>query len=143
MKQIHHSTSETQTFAIAEKFSQSLQQGDVVALYGELGSGKTHFVKGLCKGIGITHNITSPTFTIVNEYTEGKIPIYHFDCYRLKTLSELDEIGFDEYLEKKGICLIEWADLIKEKLPHQRYDIYITVGSEQHQRTITIEKITQ
>ena len=119
-----NSYEETQKFA--EKFSKTLKAGDVLCMYGDLGVGKTAFVQGLAKGLGIDVPITSPTFTIVNEYS-GRLPLYHFDVYRIGDIEEMDEVGFEEYVMGDGVSLIEWANLIEEILP-------------EHYRQVTIEK---
>lgn len=132
--------SESETFEAARKFAQQLQRGDVVALYGDLGSGKTRFAKGVSSGLGVKEHVTSPTFVVVNEHKDGRIPVYHFDFYRLRSVAELAEIGFDEYIYGDGICLLEWADMIAEKLPDRRYDIHFALGQNEHERIITIGK---
>lgn len=132
--------SEEETIAAAERFSQALLDGDVVALRGDLGSGKTQFAKGICRGLGIREHVTSPTFTIVNEYTGGKFPVYHFDFYRLRSLNELHEIGYEEYINDEGVCLLEWADMIEEKLPVRRYDVQLSLGATNAERIIRISK---
>ena len=106
-----------ETIAFARDWAQTLQPNDVVALVGDLGAGKTHFVKGLLQGLGSAEEATSPTFTLVHEYRRGRLPLFHFDFYRLKERSEVDEIGFDEYLEEGGITVIEWADRFPQVLP--------------------------
>ncbi len=106
-----------ETISLGEEISLGLSAGMVVALSGELGTGKTHFTKGLCKRfIGNEMKVTSPTFTLVNEYS-GSIPIYHFDFYRLESIDELFDIGFDEYLDGGGICIIEWPDKFPDAIP--------------------------
>jgi tRNA threonylcarbamoyladenosine biosynthesis protein TsaE len=129
-----------ETLALGKDFAATLRRSDVVALYGELGSGKTQFAKGVCLGLGIHGHVTSPSFTIVNEYVDGKFPVYHFDFYRIRSLGELNEIGFDEYLFGNGVCLLEWADVVEEKLPPVRYDITLALGDDQNQRIIQIER---
>ena len=117
-----NSYEETQKFA--EKFSKTLKAGDVLCMYGDLGVGKTAFVQGLAKGLGIDVPITSPTFTIVNEYS-GRLPLYHFDVYRIGDIEEMDEVGFEEYVMGDGVSLIEWANLIEEILPENRTEVII------------------
>lgn len=114
-----------ETEKIGQVVGEALKTGDVVCLSGDLGVGKTAFVKGLAKGIGITEHITSPTFTIVNEY-QGKYKLYHFDVYRVNDSDELNEIGFEEYIYGDGISVIEWAEIIKDILPQQKLWIEIT-----------------
>ncbi|MDE3058609.1 MAG: tRNA (adenosine(37)-N6)-threonylcarbamoyltransferase complex ATPase subunit type 1 TsaE [Bacteroidota bacterium] len=132
---------EEETIAAAEHFSRRLLDGDVVALRGDLGSGKTQFAKGVCRGLGIREHVTSPTFTIVNEYNGGKFPVYHFDFYRLRSLNELNEIGYDEYINDEGVCLLEWADMIEEKLPVRRYDVQLSLGTTNTERIIQISRM--
>ena len=110
------SKSEQDTISYAENFAKALQLGDIVVLTGELGSGKTKFVEGVLKHFNLEDEISSPTFTIVNEYTSDKINIYHFDVYRLEDSDEFYAMGGDEYFSK-GICLIEWGEIIEDILP--------------------------
>ena len=105
--------SEEETFAAGAKLAKKLRPGDVVALYGGLGAGKTAFVSGLAHGLGLTARVSSPTFTIVNEYL-GKIPLFHFDMYRLPNSDELFEIGWEDYLERGGICAVEWSENVED-----------------------------
>lgn len=134
------SHSEAETIEAGKVFSRHLKTGDVVALYGDLGSGKTRFAQGISLGLGITEHVTSPTFVVVNEHLNGNIPLYHFDFYRLRDIRELEEIGFDEYIYGKGICVLEWAEMIQEKLPLKRYDVHLSLGLDEHERTITINQ---
>lgn len=108
--------SEEETFELAKALAQDAKAGDIYCLCGDLGVGKTVFTKGFAKGLGIDEHITSPTFTIVNEYN-GRLPFYHFDVYRIGDIDEMYDIGFEEYIYGGGICLIEWAELIKELIP--------------------------
>lgn len=110
------------TFAIARALADELRANDVIALAGELGAGKTHFVKGLAAGLGYRGEITSPTFTLIHEYAGGRLPLYHFDFYRLETMVETERLDLDHYLSSSGICVIEWADKFPELLPpHARW----------------------
>src|SRR5450432_3496802 len=102
------SNSAAETIAFARAWAQALVPNDVVALVGDLGAGKTHFVKGLLQGLESAEEATSPTFTLVHEYRGGRLPLFHFDFYRLNQLSEIAEIGFDDYLEENGIAVVEW-----------------------------------
>ena len=113
------------TFAFGERCGREAKAGQVVCLYGDLGVGKTVFTQGFAKGLGIREPVTSPTFTIVQEYEEGRLPFYHFDVYRISDPEEMYEVGFDEYLESGGVCFIEWAGLIDEILPEERTEITI------------------
>ncbi len=132
---------ESETIEAGKLFSGQLTSGSVVALYGDLGSGKTRFAKGISNGLGLIENVTSPTFTIVNEHIGGRFPLYHFDFYRLKTITELDEIGFDEYIFGNGVCVLEWADMVLEKLPLKRFDIHFLLGDNENDRIITITEL--
>lgn len=125
---------------MAEDFSHRLQPGDVVCMRGDLGAGKTTFVQALAKGLGIDQPVTSPTFTIVNEYCGGRLALYHFDVYRICDVDEMFEIGWDEYVDGDGVCVIEWADKIREILPKSRYEITIEKVLEENGRRIIIEK---
>ena len=130
-----------ETLALGRDFASLLRRRDVVALYGGLGSGKTQFAKGVCLGLGIRDHVLSPSFTILNEYVEGKYPVYHFDFYRLRSLEELTEIGFEEYLFGDGVCLVEWADLVDSKLTKDRYDVKLELGSNPDERIVNIERV--
>ena len=112
------------TAELGRKLGSMLQRGDNVCLIGDLGSGKTAFTGGLAKGLGISGYITSPTFTIVNEY-EGRLPLYHFDVYRISDVDEMLDTGYYEYIDGDGVTVIEWADLIKEILPSERIEVHI------------------
>lgn len=140
MEYISNSSDETKK--IAYEFSKNLKSGDVVCMYGEMGVGKTAFVQGLAEGLGITEPITSPTFTIVNEY-RGRLALYHFDVYRIGEAEEMYEIGYDEYIDGDGVSVIEWPQLIDELLPRERYNITIEKDYETGNydyRKITIEE---
>jgi len=112
---ISHSPEET--FAAGRTFAARLRRGDVLALCGDLGAGKTHFVKGLAAGLGVTSDVTSPTFTLIHEYSGGSLPLYHADFYRLDEASDATKIGIDEYLDGDGVTVIEWADKFTELMP--------------------------
>ena len=120
-----NSYEETQKFA--EEFSKTLEAGDVLCMYGDLGVGKTAFVQGLAKGLGIDEPITSPTFTIVNEYS-GRLPLYHFDVYRISCEEEMEDTGYEEYFYGEGVCLVEWAELVKELIPADA--VWITIEKD-------------
>ncbi len=123
-----------------EKLGEKASPGQVYTLVGDLGIGKTVFTQGVAAGLGITEAINSPTFTIIQEYETGSIPLYHFDVYRIGDIEEMEEIGYDDYFFGKGICLIEWADLIREILPEQVIRITIEKDLEKgfDYRKITI-----
>ena len=105
--------SEYETEQVGFSFAKKLHPGDVIALYGDLGVGKTAFVRGLARGLGLEDNVSSPTFTIVNEYL-GVLPLFHFDMYRLGSSDELFEIGWEDYLERSGVCAIEWSENVED-----------------------------
>lgn len=116
------SQSAEETIAFGQSVAATLRRGDVLALCGELGAGKTHFVKGITSGLGADAAVTSPTFTLIHEYFGGRLPAYHFDFYRLDDEDETLKIGLDEYLDGDGVCLIEWADKFPALLPpHTRW----------------------
>ena len=117
---ISHSVEET--IALGHALGATLRRGDVLALCGELGAGKTHFVKGVAAGLGANAAVTSPTFTLIHEYIGGRLPLYHFDFYRLEAEDDALKIGLDEYLDGDGVCVIEWADKFPALLPpHTRW----------------------
>ncbi|MDD6920382.1 MAG: tRNA (adenosine(37)-N6)-threonylcarbamoyltransferase complex ATPase subunit type 1 TsaE [Eubacteriales bacterium] len=117
---------ENDTKLFAEALTPQLKPGDIIALVGDLGTGKTTLTQYIARCLGITEDITSPTFNIVKEYKSGKIPLYHFDVYRIKSLEDLFEIGYEEYFYGNGISIIEWADLIYEAIPENAYIIDIS-----------------
>ncbi|MDD7267212.1 MAG: tRNA (adenosine(37)-N6)-threonylcarbamoyltransferase complex ATPase subunit type 1 TsaE [Lachnospiraceae bacterium] len=125
MKTEFISLSPTETTAVGKRLGQAVRPGTVWSLVGDVGVGKTVFTQGFAAGLGITEPITSPTFTLIQEYEEGRLPLYHFDVYRIGCSDELDELGFDEYIDGNGVCLIEWADLIEDRLPPQLGEIKI------------------
>lgn len=130
------------TQQIAFKFAEELKPGDILALRGDLGAGKTAFTAGIVDGLGLSNSVSSPTFTIVNEYLKGNIPVYHFDLYRLKDEDDLYDIGIDEYLYGDGICIFEWPELV-ERLAESYYDIEILKDltvSEDYRRIIITKK---
>ena len=103
-----------ETFCVGKKIGENARPGQIYTLTGDLGVGKTVFTQGVAAGLGITEPISSPTFTIIQEYETGRLPLYHFDVYRIGDIEEMEEIGYDDYFFGKGICLIEWANLIEE-----------------------------
>ena len=109
-----HSADETQ--ALGQKLASRLAPGDVIAYFGDLGAGKTAFTRGLAQGLGITDPVTSPTYTIVNEYLSGRIPLFHFDMYRLLSSDELFDIGWEDYLSRGGVCAVEWSENVEDAL---------------------------
>ena len=129
--------SEAETEQAGADFARALPDGKVVAMYGELGSGKTAFVRGMARGMGLTCRVSSPTFTIVNEY-EGRIPLFHFDMYRLDSADELFDIGWDDYLERGGVCAVEWSEQVSGALPEDAVWVDIARGDNENDRIITI-----
>ena len=122
---VYETHSPEETIKIAYEMALCAKAGDILTLEGDLGVGKTLFASGFAKGLEIDEPISSPTFTIVQEYEDGRLPLYHFDVYRIGDPEEMDEVGFDDYLNGGGICLIEWADLIEELIPDEAIRIYI------------------
>lgn len=129
---------EADTQALGLGLAQLLEPGDVVALSGDLGTGKTALTKAVAAGLGVTDMITSPTFTIVCEYTSGRLPLYHFDVYRISEPDELFEIGFEEYIYGEGVSLIEWADLIEDILPCDVIRINLAYGERPKERRVCV-----
>lgn len=124
---------EESTKKIGEIIGEKLFNGAILCLNGDLGAGKTTLTKSIAKALKIDEDITSPTFTIVNEYTEGSIPLYHFDVYRIGEPDEMYDIGFDEYINSDGVCIIEWSSIIRDILPKERLEInlnYSGMGRE-------------
>ena len=117
-----------------KELAQRLKPGDVLALIGDLGTGKTTLTRYIAEGLGVTDQVTSPTFTIVREYTSGRLPLYHFDVYRLSGGEELFETGAEEYFDAGGVCVIEWADRIAEVLPDETLCIFMQYGEREGER---------
>ena len=131
-----------ETYELGVQIGSRAVKGQIFTLVGDLGVGKTVFTQGIAKGLEIDEPISSPTFTIVQVYDEGRLPFYHFDVYRIGDISEMDEIGFEDYVYGDGVSLIEWANLIEEILPQNRVEITIEKDLEQgfDYRKITIEE---
>ena len=131
-----------ETFAVGEKLGKEAKAGAVYTLNGDLGVGKTVFTQGVAKGLEIEEPVNSPTFTIVQVYEEGRMPFYHFDVYRICDLEEMDEIGYEDYFFGEGMCIIEWAELIRELIPENAKKITIEKDLEKgfDYRRITIEE---
>ena len=128
------SNSEDETFRLAREYAGTVKPGDVICLEGDLGAGKTHFVKGFAEHFGVQRDeVSSPTFTIINEY-DGEVPVYHFDCYRLENPAEALEIGAEEYLYGTGVCIIEWPERISELIPAGARRITLTSLSPNRRR---------
>ena len=142
----YRTTSEQETQQVARSMAAVLRRGDVVALYGDLGTGKTQFVKGLCGAFHVQDPVTSPTFVILNRYAglegEGKeIYIFHFDLYRVENEGEIYDLGYEEFLFGNGICVIEWADRLESLLPVRRYDVSLSFGESEDERNISINPV--
>jgi tRNA threonylcarbamoyladenosine biosynthesis protein TsaE len=131
------STAETDVFG--QKLAARLKAGDIIGLCGDLGAGKTTLSKSIIRGLGVRETVTSPTFTIVHEY-QGRLPVFHFDVYRIESIAEMDEIGFEEYLFGEGVCIIEWAEKVSEILPEECIWITLQYGNiqdNQEERILT------
>lgn len=134
-----YSASEQETEAIGREMAQQLAPGAVVAFTGDLGAGKTAFVRGMAQGLGISQRVTSPTFTIVNEY-EGPTPLFHFDMYRLSGSEDLFDIGWEDYLSRGGVCAVEWSEQVADALPEGTVYVTLTRHPEHDGwRSITVE----
>lgn len=134
---VFSSTSAEQTEALGARLAQQLRGGEVIAFTGSLGAGKTAFTRGLACGLGIPMRVTSPTYTIVNEYTGGRLPLFHFDMYRLGSSDELFDIGWEDYLARGGVCAVEWSENVADALVP---DITVCIESiDDHTRRILIE----
>lgn len=131
-----------ETWEVGKQLGEETKAGQVYCLNGDLGVGKTVFTQGFATGIGIEEPVNSPTFTIVQEYEEGRLPLYHFDVYRIGDVEEMDEIGYEDYFFGQGVCLIEWAVLIEELIPEDAIKITIEKNPEKgfDYRRITIEE---
>ena len=140
--QVLESYSEEDTFHFGEMMGTEASPGTVITLRGNLGVGKTVFTKGFAVGLGITEIVNSPTFTILQIHEGGRLPLYHFDVYRIGDVSEMDEIGFEDYVYGDGVSLIEWADLIQEILPETRISVEIEKDPDKGEdyRRITVRK---
>lgn len=129
---------ELETIKFGEAFAGKLCKGDLVALYGDLGTGKTQFVKGICTGLGVLEDVTSPTFTLMNIYY-GKEKVFHYDFYRLSDEQQIYDLGIDDFIFSDGICLLEWAEKAEHLLPDRRIDINFDYGDSEDERIIKIE----
>ena len=135
----HYSKSPQETEALGQALVQKLAPGAVVAFSGDLGAGKTAFVRGMAQGLGITQRVTSPTFTIVNESEGGRLPLFHFDMYRLHAAEELFDIGWEDFLSRGGICAVEWSENIQEALEPGTVYVDIRRGQGEQERIISIK----
>ena len=127
---IYETNSEKETFELGKNLGEQAKAGQIFCLNGDLGVGKTVFTQGFAKGLGIEENVNSPTFTIIQVYEEGRIPLYHFDVYRIGDPEEMYEIGYEEYFFGEGVCLIEWSKLIEELIPEEAINIEIDKNLE-------------
>ena len=141
-EKIYETNGAEETFEVGMRLAKEAKAGDIYCLDGDLGTGKTVFSQGFAAGLGIKEAVNSPTFTIVCEYEEGRLPLYHFDVYRIGDIEEMDEIGYEDYVYGEGVSLIEWANLIEEILPERRTNILIEKDLTQgfDYRRITIEE---
>ncbi len=133
--------SERETEELGVRLAERLEPGNVVAFTGDLGAGKTAFTRGLARGLGITDRVTSPTFTIVNEYEGGRLPLFHFDLYRLSSSDELFDIGWEDYLARGGVCAVEWSENVSDALEEDVISVEIYRGETDSRRIITIEGV--
>ena len=138
---IKESFSPEETYALGKRLGEAAKQGDIFCLNGDLGVGKTVFTQGFADGLGITEPVNSPTFTIVQQYDDGRLPLYHFDVYRIGDISEMDEVGYEDCFFGEGVCLIEWYNLIEEILPDPVIQVKIEKNLEHgfDYRKITVE----
>lgn len=130
--------SEEETERLGARLAVKLEPGAVIAFTGDLGAGKTAFTRGLARGLGIPDRVTSPTFTIVNEYEGGRLPLFHFDMYRLGSADELFDIGWEDYLARKGVCAVEWSENVSDALEEGTLSVEICRGETVGQRIITV-----
>lgn len=144
MTKVFETENAGETFALGRRLGLDAKPGQVYTLIGDLGVGKTVFTQGVAEGLGVTGPVNSPTFTILQVYEEGRMPFYHFDVYRIADVEEMDEIGYEDYFYGEGVCLVEWADLIREILPEQYTEILIekdlTRGFDYRRITISEQK---
>ena len=129
--------SEQEVEAYGIRLGREARPGQVIALTGDLGAGKTTLTKAIARGLGISETVTSPTFTIVKEYRSGRLPLFHFDVYRIGDVEEMYELGYEEYFFGDGVCVVEWADLIEELIPEDALRISIAYGQNEEERVYT------
>lgn len=139
MEKLLRIANEKETEKIGEQIGRRATPGTVIALIGDLGTGKTTLTKSIARGLGITETVTSPTFNIIREYKSGRIPLYHFDVYRIADPEEMYELGYEEYFYGDGVCVVEWADIIEELLPEDAVVIWIGRGASEEEREYRIE----
>ena len=143
MKQKFETFSPQETFLLGEEFGKKAVPGQIYTLKGDLGTGKTVFTQGFAAGLGVREPVNSPTFTIVKEYEEGRLPFYHFDVYRIGDPEEMEEIGYEDYFFGQGVCLIEWAELIEELIPKDSVQLFIQKDLEKGFDYRTIEMVNE
>ena len=131
-----------ETEALGARLARALEPGAVVAFTGDLGAGKTAFVRGLARGLGVQDRVTSPTFTVVNEYEGGRLPLFHFDLYRLGSADELFDIGWEDYLARGGVCAVEWSERMEELLEPGTIRVDLRRGEDESRRVITVEGVS-
>ena len=134
-----HIANEKETEELGERIGRDADAGTVIALIGDLGTGKTTLTKSIARGLGVTETVTSPTFNIIREYRSGRLPLYHFDVYRIADPDEMYELGYEEYFYGDGICVVEWADIIEELIPEDAVTIHIDRGASEEERIYRIE----
>ncbi len=139
MEFVTHSREETE--ALGARLANALTEGRVVAFTGDLGAGKTAFVSGMAKALGVEERVTSPTFTIVNEYEGGRLPLFHFDMYRLGSAEELFHIGWEDYLARGGVCAVEWSENVEEAIEPDAVRVSILRGEGEDDRIVHIEGV--
>ena len=139
MEFVTHSREETE--ALGARLADALAEGRVVAFTGDLGAGKTAFVSGMARALGVEERVTSPTFTIVNEYEGGRLPLFHFDMYRLDGADELFHIGWEDYLARGGVCAVEWSENVAEAIEDGAVRVFMVRGDGDDDRIITIEGV--
>lgn len=140
---IYETMSPEETFELGKELGQRAEQGQIICINGDLGVGKTVFTQGFARGLGIEESVNSPTFTIIQVYDEGRLPLYHFDVYRIGDPEEMYEIGYEEYFFGEGVCLIEWSELIEELIPEEAASVLIEKNLDKglDYRKITVEGI--
>jgi len=138
MEFITHSPEETEALGFA--LGQRLSAGDIIAYRGDLGAGKTAFTRGLAKGLGCTEQVTSPTYTVVNEYLSGRLPLFHFDMYRLASSEDLWGIGWDDYLDRNGVCAVEWSENVTDAMENPLWVTIESLGGDRRKITLEGEK---
>ncbi len=134
-------SSETETEALGERLAKKLKPGDVVALFGGMGMGKTALTRGIARGLGVTEGVSSPTFALVHEY-EGRVPVYHFDMYRVENWDDLYSTGFFDYLASGGVLIVEWSENIENALPENAVCVRMSRRGGDNERSISVDGVT-